>query len=90
VVELRTRIDALRTIHGLSGYTWSDSALTADTTSVRQVHVAELREALRQAYVSANVSPPMYSDLDLTTGFTIRAVHLAQLRSAVVDLETFR
>jgi len=86
ITELRARIDAIRINLGLSPFTWTDANLTGRRVST--VHVNELRAALAAAYQRAGKSPPAYSDANLTAGVTpVRAVHIAELRSAVVAME---
>lgn len=86
ITELRSRIDAVRQILGLTGYGWTD-ALTAGASAIRALHVTELRTALDQAYTRAALTPPTYTDPNLGAGLTIKAVHLKELRDAVVAIE---
>ena len=87
-LELRARIDGLRTRAGLSPFGWTDPVLTPGLTTVRRAHLAELRTALAQAYSAAGRPPPPYTDSELPPGATaIRAVHLMELRTAVEALE---
>ena len=87
-LELRARIDGLRTRVGLSPFGWTDPVLTPGLTMVRQAHLTELRTALAQAYSAAGRPPPAYTDPELPAGATaIRAVHLMELRTAVEALE---
>jgi hypothetical protein len=46
-LELRTALSQARTSLGLSSVTFTDASLTAGTTKVRVVHVAELRNGVR-------------------------------------------
>ena len=88
--ELRTRIDRLREAAGLEPFRWTDSVLRAGVTRVRLVHVRELREALGDAYRAAGRTPPSWTDAwsaAETTPTPIRAVHLTELRAAVMALE---
>lgn len=87
VMELRTRIDALRAAHVLAAFGWTDHPLVAGTTPVRAVHLTELRTALNQVYVAAATPTPTYTDPALTIGTTIKAVHLTELRAFVLALE---
>jgi hypothetical protein len=85
--ELRERIDALRSNHGLPAFGWTDPHLVAGMTP-RAQHLHDLRTALRQAYIAAGATFPTLSDLTITSGATlIRAVHIAELRNAVTALE---
>jgi hypothetical protein len=87
VTELRARIDALRVMHALAAFAWTDSDLTAGVSDVKAVHVMEMRTALSEAYTAAAGSQPVYTDPALAPGTTIKAVHIAELRGAVLALE---
>ena len=64
------------------------SVLVAGTTTVRAVHVVELRTALGQAYAAAGTASPTYTDATLETGQTAgKRAHLIELRNAVRALE---
>ena len=85
--ELRLRIDALRTKAGLAPFPWTDAALTTGS-SVRRTHLLELREALAAAYSAAGQAAPGWTDPAPVAGATpIKALHLMQLRAAVIALE---
>lgn len=89
-LELRSRIDSLRSREGLRFFAWTDPTLTPGVTAVRHVHLTELRTALSAAYVAAGLAPPAYEDVVVRAGSTvIRAGHLIELRAAVRDLEAF-
>ena len=52
------------------------------------VFASELRTALGQAYVGCGQSAPTFSDATLTAGImVIKAVHITELRAAVIALE---
>ncbi len=86
--ELRTRIDALREMAGLTGFTWTDPVLTAGVTRVRLAHLLELRSALAGAYTASGRAVPVWTDaLPVAVTTPIRAVHLLELRAAVLALE---
>lgn len=87
IAELRSRINAIRSARGLAAFAWTAPALTPQWTTVPAQHIIDLRTALGQAYSAAGVTQPVYTDSSLAPGMSIRALHIAQLRNAVVDLE---
>jgi len=87
ITELRTRIDALRTGAGLDGFPWTDTTLASWTNIVKAIHLTELRTALGRVYTAGGQTQPSYTDATLTAGTSIRAVHITELRAAVVTLE---
>ena len=87
-LELRVRIDALRTAAGRAAFGWTDPVLTPGSTPIRRVHLMELRAALAEAYSAAGRAAPSYTDPVVTAGATaVRAAHLMELRAAVAALE---
>jgi hypothetical protein len=87
VSELRTRIDAIRVRYQLPAYSWADPDIQAGTTVVRAVHLADLRTALLQAYAAAGLTSPTFTDPVVTAGLKVKAVHISELRAAVVVLQ---
>ena len=86
ITELRSRINVLRARWGLGGYAWSRQPLTTGMV-IEAVDVIELRTALREVYDAVPQTAPSYEDPDLRDGFSIRAVHIRELRDAVRALE---
>ena len=87
IIELRVRIDLLRTRQGLPAFNWTDTSLLAGVTAIRAVHFVELRAALAAVYAAAGRAVPIYTDADLRAGTTAKGVHILEIRSAVVALE---
>ena len=88
LLELRARIDALRTGAGRPLFRWTDPVLTPGVTPIKRTHLTELRAALGEAYSVAGRAAPAYTDPVVTAGATaIRAAHLMELRAAVATLE---
>ena len=87
ITELRARIDAVRAGYGLMPFTYTDASIVAGTSGVMAVDITEMRTALEQAYVLAGLSLPNYSDPVLGAGTIIKAVHIAELRLAVLAIE---
>jgi len=86
ILELRSRIDALRSIAGLPVFAWTNPNLTTAIV-IQAVHVTEMRTAVNQLYTAAGRSVPSYTDPGLPPGTFIKAIHISELRSAVVGLE---
>ena len=88
LLELRSRIDALRRRAGLPVYGWTDAKVVPGVTPARALHLLELRSALGEAYAAAGRPAPGYTDAAVTPGATaMRAVQLQELRAAVEGLE---
>ena len=86
VTELRSRIDAIRSANFLPAFPWGPSP-TAGSSIIRGQDILDMRQALRDAYVAAGRTPPSYTPPDPAAGVTIRAIHFAELRAAVVAME---
>ncbi len=88
-LELRSRIDYLRAAFGESSFAWTDPELTPGVTPIRLVHLTELRSALDAAYAAAGRPAPTWTDQAAAAGGGVRvkAVHVTELRAAVVALE---
>jgi bacillolysin len=84
--ELHTRINSLRTAHGLGTFSWP--AITAGTTKVLNADVQLMRDKLKDVYTAMGISSPVYIDATLATnGTRVRTVQIDQLRTAVKALE---
>ena len=89
ILELRARIDGLRRRNGLPPFAWTDATIHLGVTPVRAPHLSELRTAINEAYVAADVhAVPTYTDPIIVAGVTlIKVVHIAELRAAIAVLE---
>jgi subtilisin family serine protease len=87
ITELRTRINAVRTARSLPAFSFTDPTLTPGVTAIKGVHITQLRTALSEAYAAAGRPSPTYTDPGLVAGYSIKAVHINELRDAVVALE---
>jgi len=81
--QLRTAVNAVRTLGQLSAYAFTDPALTVRTTQVKRVHLAELRTALDQARAALSLPAWSYADPTVPPGVFIRAVHVSEVRGGV-------
>ena len=64
------------------------AVIDSGNTSIRVVHMEELRRALTEAYVAAGRGEPSLTDELIVAGVTaVRAEHFIELRSAVTALE---
>jgi hypothetical protein len=86
LTELRARIDAVRAARALTAMVWTP--VVQGVTAVRASHIVELRTAINAAYDASAQALPVYTDVELAPGFSvIKAVHIRELRAAIVALE---
>jgi hypothetical protein len=50
-------------------------------------HITDMRTALNDVYAARTLPSPMYTDPALATGNVVKAVHISELRHAVLVLE---
>jgi hypothetical protein len=87
VRELRSAIDTLRSRNSLAAFAWGEATLVARVTLVTGAHFTELRTALVQAYQAAGQTAPTFTGTITPRVAIIEAVHLNELRGAVLALE---
>ncbi len=87
VQELRNRVDAARLRFGLAAFAWRDPSLVGGQTFVRAIHILDLRSALAAVYQAAGRPEPSYTDQALADGMAVRALHLSEVRSRLMDIE---
>jgi M6 family metalloprotease-like protein len=89
LMELRTRIDALRSRYGgLPAFSYADPTITAGVTAINALHIVQLREALAPAYLMATGTAATYeTDPSLAAGALIRAAHISELQARVLAIE---
>lgn len=87
VMELRNHIDSVRLQENLGSFPWGDSGLTPGSSVIRAQQIVDLRNALGAVYMARGLSSPAYTDANLTTGAVIKAIHIDELRAAVMALE---
>jgi hypothetical protein len=84
ITELRTAINTLRTLAGLSAFSFTDSSLTVGVTTIKAAHINELRTALSAVFTALGFTPATYTDPTLVAGTTVvKAVHVQDLRTGV-------
>jgi hypothetical protein len=86
VVELRSRIAAVRARFGLRPYAYTDAALAAGML-IKARHILDLRTALAETYTAAGMTPPNYTDPNLGSGTVIKALDMTEIRSAITAIE---
>jgi hypothetical protein len=87
ILELRARVEALRMEYGLGTFPWTDPTLTSGMTLIKAQHILDLRQALSEAYEAAGQPAPTYTDPALVAGTLVKAIHITELRAAVLQLE---
>ena len=87
LTELRALINALRVQFGLQAFQFTDSTLAG--VMIKAQHMIELRGALLQAYDAAHRTPLPFTDFPLVPQqTTVKAVHITELRAAIMALDT--
>jgi len=83
ITELRTLIYWLRARFACQPFNW-----TTDLTVIRAQDIIDLRNALRDTCVAAHAAAPSFTDADASLpGITMKAIHINEIRNAVVALE---
>ena len=85
LLELRTRINAVRTAHSLPATTWAET-LSPQLTVIKAAHVNELRTAMTALYAGLGLPPPAFTGT-ITIGSLIRAQTIAELRNLITAVE---
>jgi hypothetical protein len=78
VTDLRTAVNAVRTLAGLGAATWTNSVVAGST--IRAADVTDLRTNLDVAMAILGLRIGGYTDASLT-GVVVKAVHLAEIRT---------
>lgn len=80
LIELRTAVNAVRTLAGIGTTTFTDSVVTAGTTTIAAIHVTELRTALTAALGHLALPAPTFSP-GVAPGSAVAQTHLQELRT---------
>ncbi len=81
VMELRTAVNAVRAIAGLTATNWAETIAAGGL--IKASHIADLRSALDPARSALVLSAITYTDPSLSAGDTIKAAHVTELRNGV-------
>ncbi len=82
--ELRTAVDAVRTLAGMGGGSYTDPTLTAGVTLVKAAHLTDLRTALDAARSALLLPAVSYTRPSIVAGTTtIAAADINDLRNGV-------
>jgi hypothetical protein len=82
--ELRTAVNAVRTLAGLPAASWSDPSPSPGVTILKAAHIAQLRTALDAARQALGFAPVAYTEPTVAPGSTtVKAAHISELRLGV-------
>jgi RHS repeat-associated protein len=87
ITELRTAVNAVRTLAGLPNASWTNSNISSGIP-IRKEDVQDLRDRLGDAFTALGITPFSYTDPVLSSGSSgtpIRKVHITQLRQSVTS-----
>jgi RHS repeat-associated protein len=83
ITELRTAVNAVRSLAGLAAGQWTNQTLTATVTVISADDVRDLRTKLDEALTALGIQTSNYDDQTLAgapNGTIIKKVHITQLR----------
>jgi metallopeptidase family M12-like protein len=83
LTQLRTAVDAVRTLATLSAGSYTDPTITPGTTTIKAAHITDLRTALDAARSGLTLSAVSYGESIVANTTTIKASHLTELRNGV-------
>jgi hypothetical protein len=82
VAELRTAVNAVRTLAGLGAGIYTDPTSLVSGTAIKAVHVSDLRDALDAARSALALSAISYTDSP-ASAMAVKATHLTEVRNGV-------
>jgi hypothetical protein len=85
LLELRTRVNAQRVRFGLAEVAFDPPV--AGVSMITGQRLLQVRTALSEAYTAAGVTAPTFTDPGLPAGTVVKAVHIQELRAAILALE---
>ena len=83
ITQLRTAVNAVRTLASLGAGSYTDPTLTAQVTQVKAAHINDLRTAIDQARATLALATISYGETVTATTTTVKASHLNELRGGV-------
>jgi V8-like Glu-specific endopeptidase len=81
-LEMRARVDTLRSVRGLPAAAWTDLPLMPLVTVIRAIHLQQIRAALADVYIADGLPPPVYTN-PVAAGAPIRAIDVTETRAAI-------
>jgi V8-like Glu-specific endopeptidase len=83
-VEMRMKVNALRSARGIAAAVWTDASLTASSTVIKAIHLQEIRDALAVVYSYDQAAVPAYTNAANAAGSPIRVIDIIETRAAIV------
>lgn len=88
ITELRSAVNAVRSLAGLSAATWTNATLTSGVTAIKADDVRDLRTKLDEALTALGIQTSPYTDATLATGQNgtlVKRAHIAELRQRITS-----
>ena len=83
ILELRQAVDAMRAVARLAPAPWTDATLMPGISVIKAIHIQELRAYLEDAATRLGYSGSSYTDPSLSTGYSIKRIHIEELRQRI-------
>ncbi len=83
ITQLRTAVNAVRTLASLGAGTYTDPTLTAGVTTSKASHINDLRTALNAARAALTLTALTYGETVTAGVTTVKASHVTELRDGV-------
>lgn len=82
-------MSAAKSVKATFSKTYTDDPITSQSTSIKAVHITDLRQAINTLRSNNSLSSFSFTDSTLTAGTTqMKAVHITELRSALNGVYT--
>jgi hypothetical protein len=83
ISELRTAVNAVRTLAGIGTGSYTDPTLTVGVTMVKAAHINDLRAGIDAARSALTLSALSYAETVTAGTTTVRTAHVSELRNGV-------